>query len=159
MKIARECPESVLRPRIQESARHRAAVDRLIALGMTEGNFSQEVQWAIGDRYEDAPLMTPDAYQIHRDRRVVDVYEVEVSHFIDAAKWTKLAVWSAWLRGNGWSLRVARVDVRGAVIEFDPLTREMTAREWARVQAIFNTLDQPLDQCAVRQPARMLPAP
>lgn len=120
---------------------HRAVIDRLVAGGALIGTgFSAAVRDATGCQAE---RMTPDAFVVSESAREVRVYEVEVYHPVDDAKWDKLESLARDLAAAGWTLRLWLLDRRAACVEFDPLTRDMTAAEWERTSAMVNLLDGP----------------
>lgn len=133
-------PAKKIRHQRMESERHRAVIDQLVAAGCVEGGFSRATQEAVGATFDDAPIMTPDAYGLAHSGREVHIYEVEASHPIDRHKAAKIAAWAAWLSAQGWTLRLTKCDTHGGMLECDPYTLRMTAAEFEKVRQIMSTI-------------------
>jgi hypothetical protein len=137
-----KCPEGVPRKRsYPQTDRHRQLVAALLAQGCLEGAFGEAVRAATG---ASPGIMQPDAYRIDVEAKAVLVYEVEVTHPIDAPKWRKLAKLAEALRECGWTLRLWSIDRRAAVVELDPFTKQPTEAEFAKAAAIMETWTIPV---------------
>jgi hypothetical protein len=93
---------------------HRVGVARMVAAGARTHGFRAELRAASGVSMDRLELMIPDAFTINGATRLVVLFEVVVTHDLDARKLQRVRSLRDRLAMAGWALELRAVHFRDA---------------------------------------------